>query len=128
MAIHMELEYARRFERPVGTEGSEDGERGNANEAGAEEALPLPPKADVSWGHILAQNQVWRTVYSVLTLEGTIRGKGRRRLATLGARSDEPSCPFPTQGRRVLWASVCPLGEGVRAVADVPSSAWLCLG
>lgn len=62
MVIHMELEYARRFEQPAGTEtnSEEDGDRGEAKEAGAEEAPPLPPKADVSWAHILAQNQVGR--------------------------------------------------------------------
>ncbi len=60
MAIHMEVEYAKRFEG-----GGQDSSSGGSSSAGGEEGesgeeaqSPLPPKADVSWAHILAQNQV----------------------------------------------------------------------
>lgn len=56
MAIHMEVEYVKRFEQQS-DEGNgvtaEDGEEGDK-----EAPSPLPQKADVSWAHILAQNQV----------------------------------------------------------------------
>ena len=58
MAIHMEVEYAKRFEQQgddrngVAAEEEEEGEK--------EAPSPLPQKADVSWAHILAQNQVLR--------------------------------------------------------------------
>lgn len=60
MAIHMEVEYAKRFEGA--RDGSEAGDSGDEDGDDEEEEArsPLPPKADVSWGHILAQNQVWR--------------------------------------------------------------------
>lgn len=51
----MELEYAKRFEQ------RDHQDEGGAPKAGdEEEPSPLPPKADVSWAHILAQNQVGR--------------------------------------------------------------------
>lgn len=56
MAIHMEVEYAKRFEQQ-GEGGSEiTAEEGG--EGDTEAPSPLPQKADVSWAHILAQNQV----------------------------------------------------------------------
>lgn len=60
MAIHMEVEYAKRFEGGQedldgGSSKSDDGD-GDDKEARS----PLPPKTDVSWAHILAQNQVRR--------------------------------------------------------------------
>lgn len=68
MAIHMEVEYAKRFEGAGGTpdldadgRGSEGGDGdgdGGGDSKEAKSSSPLPPKADVSWAHILAQNQV----------------------------------------------------------------------
>lgn len=57
MAIHMEVEYSKRFEQQ-GEGGNEitTGERGGGDREAP--PPPLPPKADVSWAHILAQNQV----------------------------------------------------------------------
>eukprot|EP00752_Nemacystus_decipiens_P017705 g15874.t1 len=63
MAIHMEVEYAKRFEGGTpdldsGGGGSEGGDGdGHADGDGEDAPSPLPPKADVSWAHILAQNQ-----------------------------------------------------------------------
>lgn len=77
MAIHLEVEYAKRFQGGDGEGGgkpglglddpdkdgggSEDGDEGQDGDGGGKEDAtpsPLPPKADVSWAHILAQNQV----------------------------------------------------------------------
>lgn len=55
MTIHMEREYSKRFVE-------DDGQKGLKGEVGDGDASPsrspLPPKKDVSWGHILAHNQV----------------------------------------------------------------------
>lgn len=66
MAIHLELEYAKRFEK----DGAQASDGGGEEEGADGQQSPLPPKADVSWAHILAQNQVcacndvsWSAVY-----------------------------------------------------------------
>lgn len=63
MTIHMEREYAKRFvqgegqQNPKGEEGGVNGD-GDASGGVPSSRSPLPPKEDVSWGHILAHNQV----------------------------------------------------------------------
>lgn len=76
MAIHMEVEYAKRFEQQ-----GDDGNRVAAEEKGEGDkgaSSPLPQKADVSWAHILAQNQVrcggysfWCSVLSLCSALGS---------------------------------------------------------
>lgn len=88
MAIHMEVEYVKRFEQQS-DEGNgvtaEDGEEGDK-----EAPSPLPQKADVSWAHILAQNQhqlqgldEWETIR-----DGQIKPAVMRALDTLRIRGD----------------------------------------
>ncbi|CAB1114084.1 unnamed protein product [Ectocarpus sp. CCAP 1310/34] len=92
MALHMEVEYSRRFEgKQRGTETGRSGDSSSDDEgAGSEESRsPLPPKADVSWAHILAQNQhklqgldEWETIRdsqikpSVMRALDTLRMRG----------------------------------------------------
>ena len=112
MAIHMEVEYAKRFEGAGGTSdldadgrGSEGGD-GDADGGGdskeAKSSSPLPPKADVSWAHILAQNQVCPSVGSgylgsarACFLKAGIEGLKARTMASVdhaGGRGGSP--PF----------------------------------
>lgn len=56
MAIHLEVEYAKRFEGVP--DASEAGDSAGGDGEEKETPSPLPPKADVSWAHILAQHQV----------------------------------------------------------------------
>lgn len=82
MAIHMEVEYTKRFERSdaaLGLDGggkSSEGGDGNGNGDSSETPPPPPPKADVSWAHILAQNQV--------CFINRVSGQWRRNGTTLG--------------------------------------------
>ena len=66
MTIHLELEYTKRFgqgdaQRKSETSQGGGGETGTDEDAsgGTSSSMsPLPPKEDISWGHILAHNQV----------------------------------------------------------------------
>ncbi|CAM9272888.1 unnamed protein product [Scytosiphon promiscuus] len=96
MAIHLELEYAKRFEgdqaatAPSEEAGeSEEGE-GEEGDEPEEPRSPLPPKADVSWAHILAHNQnkiqgldEWETIR-----DSQIKPSVMRALDTLRIRGD----------------------------------------
>ncbi|CAM9525490.1 unnamed protein product [Ascophyllum nodosum] len=65
MTIHLELEYTKRFgqgdaQRKSETSQGGGGETGTDEDAsgGTSSSMsPLPPKEDISWGHILAHNQ-----------------------------------------------------------------------
>ncbi|CAM9268078.1 unnamed protein product, partial [Hapterophycus canaliculatus] len=97
MAIHLELEYAKRFEGDQAaaasiSEGAGDSEGGEEEEEGEPEEprSPLPPKADVSWAHILAQNQnkiqgldEWETIR-----DSQIKPSVMRALDTLRIRGE----------------------------------------
>ncbi|CBJ30884.1 conserved unknown protein [Ectocarpus siliculosus] len=94
MALHMEVEYSRRFEGSQrGTETEQSGDSSGDDEEGAgseESRSPLPPKADVSWAHILAQNQhklqgldEWETIR-----DSQIKPSVMRALDTLRIRGE----------------------------------------
>ncbi|CAN0030790.1 unnamed protein product [Ectocarpus sp. 12 AP-2014] len=94
MALHMEVEYSRRFEGSHrGTETGRSGDSSSDDEEGPgseESRSPLPPKADVSWAHILAQNQhklqgldEWETIR-----DSQIKPSVMRALDTLRIRGE----------------------------------------
>lgn len=61
MAVHLELEYAKRFEKQQEAGGTAEGDAAREvkeGKRGQELQGPLPEKADISWAHILMQHQV----------------------------------------------------------------------